>query len=398
MSCCHGFFNSFAIHFRAAITLLESKPKLIEKRSLVLEREMEKQCLLVIMMALAMNMASSEPLAPCYFIFGDSLVDSGNNNQLSSLARADYFPYGIDFPFGPTGRFSNGKTTVDVIAELLGFEDYITPYVTARGQDILRGVNYASAAAGIREETGRQLGGRITFAGQVSYHVNTVARVVNILGDESKAANYLSKCIYSIGLGSNDYLNNYFMPLYYSTGSQFSPDQYADDLISRYADQLRILYNNGARKFALVGIGAIGCSPNELAQRSQDGRTCDERINEANRMFNARLISLVDQFNQKTPDAKFTYINAYGVFQDIVNNPARYGFGVTNAGCCGVGRNNGQITCLPGQAPCLNRNEFVFWDAFHPGEAANIIIGRRSFRAESPNDAHPYDIEHLAML
>lgn len=42
-------------------------------------------------------------------------------------------------------------------AELLGFDDYIPPFVSARGQDILKGVNYASAAAGIREETGRQL-------------------------------------------------------------------------------------------------------------------------------------------------------------------------------------------------------------------------------------------------
>lgn len=42
-------------------------------------------------------------------------------------------------------------------AELLGFEDYIPPYAAARGEDILRGVNYASAAAGIREETGQQL-------------------------------------------------------------------------------------------------------------------------------------------------------------------------------------------------------------------------------------------------
>ena len=42
-------------------------------------------------------------------------------------------------------------------AELLGFDDYIPPYATARGRDILRGINYASAAAGIREETGRQL-------------------------------------------------------------------------------------------------------------------------------------------------------------------------------------------------------------------------------------------------
>nr|XP_016508010.1 PREDICTED: GDSL esterase/lipase At1g29670-like [Nicotiana tabacum] len=94
---------------------------------------------------------------PCYFIFGDSLVDNGNNNNIQSLARANYLPYGIDFPGGPTGRFSNGKTTVDVIAEQLGFNGYIPPYATARGRDILGGVNYASAAAGIRDETGRQL-------------------------------------------------------------------------------------------------------------------------------------------------------------------------------------------------------------------------------------------------
>ena len=61
--------------------------------------------------------AEAEPQAPCYFIFGDSLVDNGNNNMLNSLARANYMPYGIDFPNGPTGRFTNGKTTVDVISE-----------------------------------------------------------------------------------------------------------------------------------------------------------------------------------------------------------------------------------------------------------------------------------------
>lgn len=58
---------------------------------------------------------NGDPLVPCYFIFGDSLVDNGNNNNIASLARANYLPYGIDFPAGPTGRFSNGKTTVDVI-------------------------------------------------------------------------------------------------------------------------------------------------------------------------------------------------------------------------------------------------------------------------------------------
>ncbi|XP_073311889.1 GDSL esterase/lipase At5g45670-like [Primulina huaijiensis] len=344
----------------------------------------------------AVNMAAADPQVPCYFIFGDSLVDNGNNNNIQSLARANYLPYGIDFPAGPTGRFSNGKTTVDVIAELLGFDDYIPPYATARGQQLLRGVNFASAAAGIRRETGQQLGARIDFSGQVNNYKNTVSQIVSILGDENTAANYLSKCIFSIGVGSNDYLNNYFMPNYYSTSRQYTPQQYADVLIQQYSQQLTTLYNFGARKFALIGIGQIGCSPNALAQNSPDGTTCVQRINSANQIFNNKLKGLVGNLNQNTRDARFIYIDAYGIFQDLISSPASFGFRVTNAGCCGVGRNNGQITCLPFQPACRNRNEYLFWDAFHPTEAANIVVGRRSYRAAKASDAYPYDISRLA--
>lgn len=58
---------------------------------------------------------TSRELVPAMFIFGDSLIDNGNNNDLPSFAKANYFPYGIDFNGGPTGRFSNGYTMVDTI-------------------------------------------------------------------------------------------------------------------------------------------------------------------------------------------------------------------------------------------------------------------------------------------
>ncbi|KAK6124159.1 hypothetical protein DH2020_042068 [Rehmannia glutinosa] len=318
----------------------------------------------------------AEPQVPCYFIFGDSLVDNGNNNNIQSLARANYLPYGIDFPDGPTGRFSNGKTTVDVIAELLGFDDYIPPYASARGEQ----------------------GARIDFTGQVNNYKNTVSQVVDILGDEDSAADYLRQCIYSIGVGSNDYLNNYFMPQYYSTSRRYTPEQYANVLIQQYTQQIRTLYNYGARKFALIGVGQIGCSPNALAQNSPDGRTCVQRINGANQIFNNKLRGLVDQFNSNSRDARFIYINAYGIFQDLIDRPSAFGFRVTNAGCCGVGRNNGQITCLPFQPSCQNRDEYLFWDAFHPTEAANIVVGRRSYSAQKASDAYPFDIRRLAQL
>ncbi|CAK7328521.1 unnamed protein product [Dovyalis caffra] len=104
------------------------------------------------------NSASATPQVPCFFIFGDSLVDNGNNNNLATAAKANYRPFGIDFSNETTtGRFTNGRTTVDIIGELLGLDKLIPSFANARGRDVLIGVNYASGAAGIRDETGRQL-------------------------------------------------------------------------------------------------------------------------------------------------------------------------------------------------------------------------------------------------
>jgi len=56
---------------------------------------------------------------PCLFIFGDSLSDNGNNNNLQTNAKSNYKPYGIDFPTGETGRFTNGKTSIDMIGNVI---------------------------------------------------------------------------------------------------------------------------------------------------------------------------------------------------------------------------------------------------------------------------------------
>lgn len=59
---------------------------------------------------------SSRPLVPALYVFGDSLFDGGNNNWLPTLAKANYPPYGQNFPKGQsTGRFTNGKLVVDFI-------------------------------------------------------------------------------------------------------------------------------------------------------------------------------------------------------------------------------------------------------------------------------------------
>lgn len=92
--------------------------------------------------------------------------------------------------------------------------------------------------------------------------------------------------------------------------------------VARYIDQ--VLYNYGARKVVLIGVGRIGCSPNELARNSPNGVNCIEEIDSVVGMFNTRLIRLVDEFNT-LDGAHFTYINGYGIFDDILRNSATYG-------------------------------------------------------------------------
>lgn len=107
----------------------------------------------VIVSSLAQAFAAST--VPALFVFGDSIVDSGNNVFVrNSTAVADFPPYGVDF-FAATGRFTNARILTDVLGQLLGLPDWIPCNLapTASGENILHGLNYASAGSGILDNT-----------------------------------------------------------------------------------------------------------------------------------------------------------------------------------------------------------------------------------------------------
>nr|XP_043624389.1 GDSL esterase/lipase At1g29660-like [Erigeron canadensis] len=338
-------------------------------------------------------------VVPCYFIFGDSLIDNGNNNKLVTFAKAIYLPHGIDYSSGPTGRFCNGRTYADFIAENLGFTSRIPPFAFPNGSDILLGLNYASAAAGIRDETGQHLGDRITFNQQLINHQMTMSSIRKILGGPDLASRHLNKCIYSVGFGSNDYLNNYYIPAVYETSNLFTLEEFTDALIQQYRSQILTLYNYGARKFVMHGLGPVGCTPYEMARHSEND-TCVEYIDIGIRLFNRNLISLVYDLNNdmRLQDAKFIYLNFYDMSMEAIHQPSHFGFKVVNSACCGTGVDNGGLSCLPFEVPCLNRNEYFFWDAYHSTEAANKIAATRTYLSTNPSDVFPIDIYHLAQL
>jgi hypothetical protein len=53
---------------------------------------------------------------PALFVFGDSIVDAGNNNYIPTLVKANCPPYGREFiEHRPTGFYSNGKLSTNFI-------------------------------------------------------------------------------------------------------------------------------------------------------------------------------------------------------------------------------------------------------------------------------------------
>ncbi|KAH7330926.1 hypothetical protein KP509_20G008400 [Ceratopteris richardii] len=311
---------------------------------------------------------------PAFFIFGDSVVDVGNNNFIVSVAHANALPFGIDFPQGPTGRFTNGKTVLDVISELINLP-YPPPYLDpkSKGNAILQGLNYASAAAGYLRSSGFNFIGRIDFDTQIDWFANTVSQVNALLG-ETAAKDFLAKSLYATVFGSNDYINNYLLS-YAPINKVYTTDQFKYVVLDKTKQQLRRIYDLGARMIAVSNIGPIGCIPSQLVrQRSVNGE-CSEYVNGLARDFNVGLLGVIQQLNQELPDAQFLYADVYTKIDEYVNNYPKYGFKSASMACCGRGKYNGQLLCLPFLKACPDRRDYVFFDAFHPCQVVNELLG-----------------------
>ncbi|KAJ7525773.1 hypothetical protein O6H91_17G065600 [Diphasiastrum complanatum] len=358
----------------------------------------EQQCLIfwsTYLLLLFFYTPTKAQLFPAFFILGDSLVDNGNNNFIGSLAVADIPFNGIDFVDRlPTGRFCNGRTVADLLAESIGLPPappFLSPLT--RGSAILKGVNFASGAGGILDSTGANYINRISFNKQLEFFRKNKQSLIQLIGD-SAANSLLQKSLYFIVFGSNDYINNYLLSD--SPTRKFTPSQYQDLLVSTFRQQLTTLYNLGARKVVISAVGPLGCIPSQINQRSPSG-ACVQFINNYVVNFNAAVKSLLNTLNQQLPGAVFNYGDSYNAVLTLINNPATYGFTSTNTGCCGVGRFNGQLGCTPISNICPNRKNYIFWDPFHPTEASNLIFAPALFSGNT-SAISPFNIQQLARL
>jgi len=161
---------------------------------------------------------------------------------------------------------------------------------------------------------------------------------------------YLSKSIFLVIVGSNDYSHNYLSNQYKSS-QIYDMKQFSDLLLDNLQSQLLViksslsprsddvvrvtscvfnyiyacmqdnLYHLGARKFVVFEMDAIlGCEP-ETVKPSK----CGKRVNSYIETYNHKLGVMLQRATKSVRNATFVLGKRYQLMNDLVANPTRFG-------------------------------------------------------------------------
>ncbi|KAJ7953968.1 GDSL esterase/lipase family [Quillaja saponaria] len=205
---------------------------------------------------------------PALYVFGDSTVDSGNNNYLNNFAKANYLPVGIDFITPATGRFTNGRTIADCVADMLGLP-FAPPYLGLsefERSKVMTGINYASAACGILPRSGSEAGTCLSMDKQTEYFMSTIEKdLPSIISNSEEVTLHLSKSIFLVSIGVNDYTTNYLIN-FKRTWTGYTPEAFGDFLLNEFVIRMQRHYHLGARQFVVNAAYPVGWAPYYVAK------------------------------------------------------------------------------------------------------------------------------------
>ncbi|MBA0876744.1 hypothetical protein Goshw_002841 [Gossypium schwendimanii] len=319
-------------------------------------------------------------MVPAVIVFGDSTVDPGNNNQISTVLKSNFAPYGRDYFGGqPTGRFSNGRIATDFISEAYGIKPAIPAYLDPKFdiRDFATGVSFASAGTGYDNATSAVLS-VIPFWKEMVYYKEFQDKLRGYLGNDI-ANHHLSESLHLISIGTNDFLENYYP--FPTRSSEYPVDKYEIFLIGIASNFIRELYNLGARKIAINGLPPMGCLPLERTTNIMHGSACIEEYNDVAKDFNQKLQDSVTELNRELGGIQLVMSNPYYKLLEMIQNPILFGFENVATACCGTGYFEMSYMCdRRNPFTCSDANKYIFWDSFHPTEKTNFILADHAFK------------------
>ncbi|CAL4891596.1 unnamed protein product [Urochloa decumbens] len=334
------------------------------------------------------------PVVPAMYVFGDSLVDAGNNNLLPPPAPRSVPPNGVDLPrtVSPRiGRYTNAYNLADIIAQQLGFKMSPPPYLSLTpllNSYLLRGrggANYASGGSGILDITGN---GSIALRKQVQLFAETKATILRAgLVDGERLDDLLAQSLFLISTGGNDF------DAFDNDVPMSQAPEFIAGMVTDYLNYINELYELGARRLALLDIVPAGCLPSQRAITANG--ECDSGGNSISQMFNALLrTEIAKAVVTSMPRLKYSVASLYNTYSDMIANPALAGLREVKRGCCGSGKFNGEVACTVASNLCVNRDEYLFWDMVHGTQAAYRWAVHAFFYGPT-RDAEPINLAQL---
>ncbi|KAJ9554197.1 hypothetical protein OSB04_018242 [Centaurea solstitialis] len=306
---------------------------------------------------------------------------------------ANFRPYGSSFFYRPTGRFTNGRTVADFVAQYLGVE-FQMPYQEVN-REIERGklkkfpangINFASGGGGVLPDTNKV--SRVT---PIQVQLQQFQALVR---NNYLRRRQIKKSLFLIEAGANDIFTYYLFP---NKRRLRRPRAYVNAMLEEYTNLLDQIYKLGARRIAIFSVGPLGCIPAKVILRGSNIKKCFTRMNNMVKRYNAGLELLVYSIPVRYLGAIGTFGSVYDTVEQFRANGDLYGFTNVSAACCGKGPLNGMRQCriAKNYDLCSNPHEYLFWDFFHPTEHTYDLVSRAMWAGNIVN-IRPINLKTLA--
>lgn len=252
------------------------------------------------------------------YIFGDSLVDTGN---LFNLTRTRIPPSPPYF----NGRFSNGPIWVELLGSQLGISTNSTTNFA-----------FGGATSGTFNALSPLVG--FNLPGALASQLNTF---------KTSPVTPSSNALYILWAGANDYL--VLPPQLRATN--------ATPVVNNLTNAVTTLTAKGARNIIVVNLPDLGKTPQERLLPTAASITA--LVNSHNSQLATALQGLAQNRN-----INIIPVDAYSIVNEVIATPAKYGLTNVTEGC--LNQSTGSL--------CSNPNQYLFWDNIHPTAAGSKLI------------------------
>ncbi|HIK05294.1 MAG TPA: SGNH/GDSL hydrolase family protein [Trichormus sp. M33_DOE_039] len=281
-----------------------------------------------------------------FYIFGDSLADTGNIFNVTSNLLQPPIPTPPSPPYFQ-GRFANDLIWVDYLGDELGLKPTLVTDILLNNAIPTQGINFATG------------GSNSGFGNAIAPNAPLPGVLEQVIGFVQGNGNFVDpNALYAVVGGANDYL----FPQIPSDPNQPKP-------YTNIFQSVNNLVTAGAKNIVVFNLPDLGVLPgSNLPTRNPVDLT------KVTQEFNFNLAKDLATIRQN-PDINLIEVNVYSLVNSWRQSPDKFGFTNTTDACL-------QFTSPTTYITCNNPQEYLFWDNIHPSSQAHKLIADAVFVPE----------------